>query len=100
ALAESLPYALPLQGQPYRALWILKMLQIPLAVWFAAKLWQMPEWYGPLVAALLAFILALTTDLALERLFPAFVLPVMLLLRLCGFHGKDWYRRCLAASVA
>jgi hypothetical protein len=31
-IAPMLPYALPLQGQPYRALWILQLAQLPLLV--------------------------------------------------------------------
>ena len=52
-LVEHLPYALPFQGQPYRALWILKVLQAPLCLLIADRLFRS----GYTAAALLAFLL-------------------------------------------
>jgi hypothetical protein len=40
-IAGWVPYRILLQGQPYRALWILQVLEIPLAFWLAARSWQM-----------------------------------------------------------
>ena len=37
ALGAELPYALLFQGQPYRALWILKALQVPLGFWLIRR---------------------------------------------------------------
>jgi hypothetical protein len=102
ALAECLPYALLVQGQPYRALWILKVLQIPFAFWFASRLWRMPQWYGPVGAAALVGVLGLTTNMALERCFPLFFLPV-LVVRYRGLSHpplyRDWWPRSLMASL-
>jgi hypothetical protein len=102
ALAESLPYALLVQGQPYRALWILKVLQVPFAFWFAVRLFGVPQWYGPLGAVTLIGFLCLTTGLALEWCLPLFLLPVFML----GYRGlerapsrPDWWRRSLATSL-
>ncbi len=41
-IASLSPYALLFQGQPYRVLWILKVLQIPLAFTFIAR-WSVSE---------------------------------------------------------
>ncbi len=102
ALAESLPYALLLQGQPYRALWILKVLQIPFAFWFASRLWSMPEWYGPMGAAVLIGVLGLTTDMPLEGFFPLFFLPIFMLAKR-GLdpvpRRADWWRQSLGMSL-
>ncbi|HEY8506162.1 MAG TPA: hypothetical protein VIL46_16365, partial [Gemmataceae bacterium] len=40
ALAGRLPYALLLQGQPHRALWLLQVVQVPAAAWLAVRLWK------------------------------------------------------------
>jgi hypothetical protein len=39
-IAGRVPYRLLLQGQPYRALWILQVLEIPVAFWLAAHWWH------------------------------------------------------------
>src|SRR5262249_845689 len=39
-VAGLVPYRLLLQGQPYRVLWILQVLEAPLAFWLAARLWS------------------------------------------------------------
>ncbi len=102
AVAENLPYALPLQGQPYRALWILKVVQIPFAFWFAARFLGLLQWYGPPVAAFLLCFLGLTTDLPLELCLPLFFLPFAVL----RYRGMDtmprffsWWSLSLVVSV-
>lgn len=102
-VAESLPYALLLQGQPYRALWLLRLVQVPCAFWIAARLLDVPRWYGPLGAVLLIGMLGLTTDLPLEKSLGLFVLPIAAL-RYRGLNDvplvADWWRRSLLASLA
>jgi hypothetical protein len=102
AVAENLPYALLVQGQAYRALWILKVVQIPFAFWFAARLWSVPCWYGPLGAAALIAALGLTTNMILEWCFPLFFLP-LLIVRYRGLSQasllSDWWRPSLAGSL-
>jgi hypothetical protein len=39
-VAAAVPYRLLLQGQPYRILWVLAVVQIPLVCWLAARLWS------------------------------------------------------------
>lgn len=39
-VATALPYALPIQGQPYRALWLLQLWPVPLTIWLCGRLWQ------------------------------------------------------------
>ncbi len=78
--AESLPYALLVQGQPYRALWILKVLQIPFAFWFAVRLWRVDAWYGPLITVVLIGAMGMTTSLMVEWFFPLFFLAILVVL--------------------
>ncbi|HVS37847.1 MAG TPA: hypothetical protein VMS17_19975 [Gemmataceae bacterium] len=40
-VAAWLPYALPLQGQPYRALWLLRLMQAPFGLQLAWNLWRL-----------------------------------------------------------
>ncbi len=53
-LACLLPYALPLQGQPYRVLWLTQMLQVPLGLHLLGR-WckseAVPAWAAALGAA-------------------------------------------------
>lgn len=73
--ASMLPYAILFQGQPYRVLWILKLLQAPLAFLFVSRLWasqQQPQ----RVLALLILLYFGCTDLAgFELSFVLFFLP-------------------------
>jgi hypothetical protein len=39
-LATYLPYAILFQGQPYRALWLLQLVQYPLGAWLIATRWN------------------------------------------------------------
>lgn len=102
ALAECLPYALLLQGQPYRALWILKVLEVPFAFWLAFKLVKVPQWWGPICAVVPLWSIGLSMDLALEWLFPLFFLP-LLIVRYRGLEPKplvdDWWARSLVGCL-
>jgi hypothetical protein len=50
AVACHLPYALPFQAQPYRAVWILQLLEVPLGVFVTVRWWRMESW-GRIFAA-------------------------------------------------
>src|SRR5207248_2322342 len=74
AIGAELPYALLLQGQPYRALWVLKVLQVPLGFSLIRR------WAGsasvPRQFASLGLILyfSLTVFMGIEAVLPFFVL--------------------------
>jgi hypothetical protein len=101
-LAGALPYALPLQGQPYRALWILKVLQIPLCFVLADRLWRSDSALRQVFAlALLAFFV-ITSALPVEWCLPLFFLPVLVVY----FRGlerqprrPDWVMCSVVTSV-
>lgn len=62
-VAPLLPYALPLQGQGYRWLWILQYLQVPLGFALIVNWWQQGSNLTRLAAlVLLAYLGALTRD--------------------------------------
>ena len=76
-LAERLPYALLLQGQPYRTLWILAFLHLAFAFWLCVEWSQSASWLGQLAGcALLAYVCS-ADGLPEERW--QLVLPVPLL---------------------
>lgn len=74
--ASMLPYGLLFQGQPYRVLWILKVLQIPLGFWLVARWSQAPSlWLNGAALALVAYF-CVTHYLLQELLFFAIALPI------------------------
>lgn len=79
--AEELPYALLLQGQPYRALWILAFLHVALVFWLFVDFAQQTSLGHQLAACGLLAYLATTNVLAVEMLFPltAFAFAALLL---------------------
>lgn len=84
-LAAVLPYALLLQGQPYRVLWLVKAVQAPLGFALIARLSRLP---GPLPQALALLLIgyfSITTFLAAEIILP---LVLMVFLVLC-YRGLD-----------
>jgi hypothetical protein len=64
-VAGRLAYRLLLQGQPYRVLWILQLLEIPLALWLASRLWT-ADWSRRLAAVLLVAAVGFSGLLGLE----------------------------------
>lgn len=96
-------YALLFQGQPYRAMWLVKLLQFPVAFCLAARLWQSGSQVASVTTiVMLAFLFGYTSDgLVLELSLPLFFFPFFVL----GYRGLeaaprrlDWFRRSLAAS--
>ena len=105
-VAENLPYALPFQGQPYRALWILKLLQAPLCFLLADRLLRSRN----LALSLFAFApLVFLLNSGLPRMWHLrgalilYFLPfAVLIIRGLGRRPRrsDWLIRCLAVSLA
>lgn len=77
ALAPKLPYALLFQGQGYRAVWVVHVLQAPLTLGLAAILWPRGPW-----ARTLAVLLGIITG---QCLYPApNILPTQAFILVCG----------------
>jgi hypothetical protein len=101
-LAERLPYALFLQGQPYRALWILALLHLAWASWLFVE-WARDSSRAVQLAgcAVLAYLCCIN-GLLDEMLFPLFVLPfAVFLLRGLERDPRDpaWLPHSLQASL-
>jgi len=79
ALAERLPYALLLQGQPYRVMWVLGFLHLAFAVWLWVEWAQNADWRVQFAACRLLACLCWNDGLLVEGLFAAFVLPIVVL---------------------
>lgn len=86
ALAERLPYALFLQGQPYRALWILAFLHLAFAFWLFADWSRHPSTAVQLAGCGVLAYLCCTNGLLVEMLFPLFCMPFALFL----LRGLEW----------
>jgi hypothetical protein len=97
-LAERLPYALLLQGQPYRVLWLLAFLQIPLAVWLCLDWSAQPVLINQIAGCILLAYLCNINGLQEELLLPAFLFPVIAL-ALRGLEKEPHDRYWLVHSV-
>jgi hypothetical protein len=76
--ASRLPYALLFQGQPYRVLWILKVLQIPLGFLLIAHGCQSSSLWQRIVALALVGYFCITHYISQELLIFALAVPVSL----------------------
>ncbi len=76
ALAAVSPYALLFQGQPYRVVWILKVLQVPLGFCVIGRLSQSSAVLPRLVALALSGYFLLVSFAINEAVMFLFVLPV------------------------
>jgi hypothetical protein len=101
-IVSELPYALLIQGQLYRSLWLLKLVQAPLGFWLAGRLWQVHETRGPLWALAVLGSFGITNGLVLEYVLPLFFFAFMVV----GFrrldpvpHRRGWLWQSLAASM-
>ena len=83
-LACRLPYALLIQGQAFRALWLLRLLEAPLAVQLALNLWRRGDALARVVA------LAIAAYLAEIELAPALIAAAVLALCFRGLRRPDW----------
>lgn len=91
-----LPYAVLLQGQPYRALWLLEVIKIPVGLLVIVQCWQRGGQMVRLLAVALAAYLAVWGHGPMELLIVLLPLPVFLFaLR----KQPDAIARAAAASV-
>ncbi len=102
-LAAYLPYALPLQGQPYRALWLLRLLQAPFGLQLAANLWRRADGRGQLPAARVGAYFGAVSFAPLEFAVMEFAAAATALCYYRVFSSAprtpDWLARSLAAGV-
>jgi hypothetical protein len=101
-LAEELPYALLLQGQPYRGLWLLGFIHLGLAWWFTLEWLAHPSVYVQLAGCGLFTYLCCTNVLGDEYVLLALLLPVLILaLRGLERTPRDpaWLRHSFVLSL-
>ena len=101
-LASFLPYALLLQGQPFRSLWIVQLLHVPLALLLAKNWWTRDGWPGRSAAVLLLGCVGLGWPSLFDLLVAAtFFLAALLMIRGIALAPRDpeWRWRCLAIGV-
>lgn len=95
-----LPYALLFQGQPYRVMWILKVVQVAVGIELALRLCRRPDavsqWAG---LGLIAFF-GTTSFLTPELLLPLLALPVFAFAFWARAEGRPWAWNAALASVA
>lgn len=93
--ASMLPYALLFQGQPYRVLWILKVLQVPLGFLLIARWSESPMLSARIAALGLVAFFCVTNYISQELLIFAVALPISICLsRAADEHvhrGWWWY---------
>ncbi len=101
-LASFLPYVLLLQGQPFRSLWIMQLLHVPLAFLLAKNWWTRDGWPGRSAAVLLLGCVGLGWP-SLFNLCVTATFFVAALLMICGIapapRDPEWRWRCLAIGV-
>lgn len=92
-------YALLFQGQPYRVLWILKAVQIPLALVLARHL--MRETSAGWAGVLLVGAIGISDGVILEFVLPLMILPIVVIVvrSLEQPTRSDWLARSLAISI-
>ena len=78
--ASMLPYALLFQGQPYRVLWILKVLQAPLGFLLIARWMQADALWGRIASLALIAFFCVAHYITPELTIFAVALPVSILL--------------------
>jgi hypothetical protein len=84
-----LPYALLLQGQPFRVLWLAQTLEVPLALVLARQAWPHP-WRRILAVLLLGYLAGMSMDAYSVRV--ALVLALLLVVLLRFRWRADWSR--------
>lgn len=99
-VAARVPYRLLLQAQPYRALWIVQVLAIPLSISLACRLWQRST-LATALACLLGGFLVFPNLVALELIVVALVFCALVVLH--NLPGRrqapeGWLARSLIAA--
>lgn len=97
-----LPYALLFQGQPYRVLWLVKLLQVPLCFQLIARLLQGTDRPAHLFGLVLLTYVGITSPMLLELGFPLFFFPILVVAQR-GLGAQplrsDWLARSWVASL-
>ncbi len=98
-VASRLPYALLFQGQPYRAIWLVQLLEIPLGLFLVVQWWRGSSGARAAALALAAFLAA--PSLGMIR--PALLFLPACILAWRGLAAKprrrDWLERAVGCSV-
>jgi hypothetical protein len=76
-LADNLPYALLLQGQPYRILWMLALLHFALAVWLGVEWCKQTSVLGQLTGCAMLAYLCCIDGIADECGLPLLLFPLV-----------------------
>ena len=95
--ASMLPFALLFQGQPYRVLWILKVMQVPLGFLLIAR-WSQGPIIGKLATLALVGFFCVTHYIPQELTIFAMAMPISLLLGRLG-EQRDWWYAAARAFV-
>jgi hypothetical protein len=101
-LAEQLPYALLLQGQPYRALWLLALLHLAIACWLLFDWSAHSCWLGRLAGCGLLAYLCSVNAIPEEYALPILLFPlVAVIVRGLGRQpaDPDWLVRSVRMSL-
>lgn len=99
-VAAHLPYRLLIQGSPYRTLWLLELLGIPLGFAAGLWLWRRPQWWGPpLGLAALVLFSADWNDLLVNPLLPFLAVWPLCALWQRGGGAADWSARATARTL-
>ncbi|MCC7086032.1 MAG: hypothetical protein IT427_13600 [Pirellulales bacterium] len=102
AIASFMPFALLVQGQPFRAFWIIQTLQLPLALLLVRKWWLSGGWLGQTGSvALLGYLGTAQFQFVDLAAVLAVFAAVVVLWRRCepNSDGWIWMWRALAISV-
>ncbi|MGL4424600.1 MAG: hypothetical protein ACRCZF_28360 [Gemmataceae bacterium] len=95
-LAPQLPYALLFQGQGYRVVWLWGVLQLPLALWVAMRLWPQGELhkvFGTVLVAVSAGLLGLAPPSEIPAILAAVIVAIFT-------RGRKLWLAIAAGSVA
>jgi hypothetical protein len=90
-IAVQSPYLLLIQASPYRTLWLLELLAIPLAFWGGSFLWQQGTSLGRLTCAVL--LLWVTADWNWGPMSPLWVFAMLLAGCALIYRGLAWTPR-------
>jgi hypothetical protein len=97
-MASRVPYRLLLQGQPYRALWIVVAIHVPLALWLAARAWREGV-RGQVLAVMLIGCVGVPDFPPVEPAILLIALPLLILVQR-GTRAMPRYRDWLVRSLA
>jgi hypothetical protein len=80
AAADRLLYRLLIQAQPYRAIWMIHVLQVPAAAFLAWRAWRSGGW-GRVGAVMLLGLVSLMDFAVPEIVLPLTAVPILLILQ-------------------